>query len=1496
MNSRAFFFLLPGGAAAGLAASLVDAGMKTGILLILATLAVIALGKSSAATRHVVWTAAVVCAIAMPILSLCLPQWRVLPTWMAPHSAARNAGLAALLPPPQQPPSKGQVPHTREAPAETSPVRSASAPPTSGSPIHAVPAMGIQTTGSAFSRATGLLLGWAIGAALLLLPLLRSAWSLHRLSRRSHIVANGVLAETLREVAHELRLRRNVSIHTGSADAMPMVWGIWRARLLLPSSAEQWPAERLRAVMLHELAHIRRRDPLTLLVAHLARAIHWFNPLAWLAVHRLRVEQEQACDDYVLRAGVKPSDYATDVLEIATILRAPHATGAMALSMADPARLESRLRLIVHEACNRTALARWFVAVASIATTAIALPLAMLRAADNNPEAQSVGDAKVPAQQTDAPGFGPVIERVVNDVEETENQLLDMDTGEVSSITSEIRTGQMTPEALADWIRSQGTDLYFKAEVEGSGIGGVGLSLVGVDDDQWENGTPGILRQELRNGHPGLRTVESLGMRYYLLPRQPNIPSTFAFQTSGGGTGLLQLTGLAEKPRGVKIRYKLVRTRREFAPLQQTALASIAFGKRFLSLDDGELHATAPVDELIAYLERDGKGRWSLIVEGLHNYHTERETGLKFWETMSPDEISQPAGLAALPFERKRFYPLGSRDLPSVVLIPQWGLLRIAAFDDQTSSVILEYKRVAAEGQRDAGKPSGERPTSRSESTEVEPGRSRLQQTEAKGAAQLDLDETGSKKALDKREPAAPNKGHEHTAQIGAQQLGAEDARLQKLQAEAQSNEYELDQAKLAVMLRAAELKGDAAEAARVRLRQAESELAMRTKLHAQRALSDQELNEGKLKVTLRAAELKGDEAELARLTKLHAQKIVSDQELAEAKLMVDLRAAELKGDPIALAEWRVRQAEPNLEVAAKLYDAKAASHESLDEAKSNLELRRAELKRAKDTAAPGDRPPDAAHLQGTDSTAASEPKIGGGTSLPDQLRPSKAEAAVKSLQRSLMAKQNGADPRALPVVASDKGELSGRVVDRHGKPVADVLVDAWDWHPGNETRTGADGTFRLTRLDPDHRVQVRFIRSGFAPHTVIKQPLGAMTAPVVLDDETYFEGIVAAPDGTPVPDAFIRANQGPKEADGVHISTIWTETHSNAQGRYRLLVQDDTYDLQVTSPAGLVARLPKVAIAREKAVPLDLRLEPGVVFRAKILDSQTGEGVAGIRLNHWQHPGLEGTTNAQGELEIRGLIPGPFEFEVKANGYARWWSEECSQPSDRRTIRDNGWQRNFDHLHFDLTSNMAPVTITLEKAVQIRGWVVDPDGNRVAGATAAPALTGTGNSLTGDTRFSVTTKDDGSFEMFLPASGDGSYNLIAHDGGYQEWRKWANGVSEPLMKTTPGEQIESFELKLNRPASVRGRVLDSAGRPVMDRAVRASAADLRDNRYYDPTTRTDAEGRFEIKFIRPGKHIVQVAPFWLHPNNASANASHAVNLGESETVEIPNLTAPEAS
>jgi beta-lactamase regulating signal transducer with metallopeptidase domain len=305
-----------------------------------------------------------------------------------------------------------------------------------------------------------------------------------------------------------------------------------------------------------------------------------------------------------------------------------------------------------------------------------------------------------------------------------------------------------------------------------------------------------------------------------------------------------------------------------------------------------------------------------------------------------------------------------------------------------------------------------------------------------------------------------------------------------------------------------------------------------------------------------------------------------------------------------------------------------------------------------------------------------------------------------------------------------------------------------------------------------------------------------------------------------------------------------------------------------------------------------------GPTFRALVLDSETNEPAAGIRLFKSQQPGqprIEGVSDDNGILLIENMTPGEVEFDVSAvdeqqhelaGQYARWWSPDAIHDHERQLENDNsGIQRNFDSLTFNVLGNTVPIKIFVEKAVSIRGRVIDPDGNPVAGATVAPALTGSGNSITGDTRYSVRTAADGTFHIRLPASKTSEYNLVAHDGGYREWRRWANGVGE-MLTTQPGKELTGIELRLTRPGVVRGKVVDGDGNAVPNHRVRTHAVDKLENRYYDPETRTDENGQFELKIVRHGEHFVQADPFWLRDERADGEASKRITVKAGETVE----------
>jgi hypothetical protein len=176
--------------------------------------------------------------------------------------------------------------------------------------------------------------------------------------------------------ATQVGVDRPVQLLASRETEVPMTWGLQRPVVLLPASAVRWPLAQRRSVLLHELAHVRRRDAAALLVAHAACILHWFDPLVWLAARRLRDEAELACDDLVLLAGSRPSLYAGHLLEVARALRAALPSPALTLPMARRARLSTRIAAILDEARERGPARTPVLAATGVAALALVLPLA----------------------------------------------------------------------------------------------------------------------------------------------------------------------------------------------------------------------------------------------------------------------------------------------------------------------------------------------------------------------------------------------------------------------------------------------------------------------------------------------------------------------------------------------------------------------------------------------------------------------------------------------------------------------------------------------------------------------------------------------------------------------------------------------------------------------------------------------------------------------------------------------------------------------------------------------------------------------------------------------------------------------------------------------------------------------------------------------------------------------------------------------------------------
>src|SRR5262249_43770104 len=133
------------------------------------------------------------------------------------------------------------------------------------------------------------LLIWAAGATLVLARLLFGTMRMRRITRDAERLIDYPWSMLTNRLRGQLDIREHVAIYVSAEVAMPMTWGVLIPVIVLPPESSAWSGEWRRVVLLHELAHIKRRDCLTQTLAHLACALYWFNPLVWVAARRLAI-------------------------------------------------------------------------------------------------------------------------------------------------------------------------------------------------------------------------------------------------------------------------------------------------------------------------------------------------------------------------------------------------------------------------------------------------------------------------------------------------------------------------------------------------------------------------------------------------------------------------------------------------------------------------------------------------------------------------------------------------------------------------------------------------------------------------------------------------------------------------------------------------------------------------------------------------------------------------------------------------------------------------------------------------------------------------------------------------------------------------------------------------------------------------------------------------------------------------------------------------------
>ena len=306
---------------------------KATLILVAALGITMSMQKASAGARHLVWLVTLATLLLVPALT----AWAPIPLRILPATVENASNPAPSLKDGEQ---KASTKKFDKVAATGVAVTSEAQAPTTGAQQEDV------TTSPLWGGISFLLLVWALVVVAIGASLGYAAMLVKRIVNRARPLDSEDWLTPLWEVSDRLELEEPPRLLRSEDAKMPFACGVFNPTIVLPAECDDWSLDRRRAVLLHELAHVRRHDLVGHTLGRLACALYWFHPLVWTAAKQLRSESERACDDLALTCGARATDYAEHLLDIVTSVRGD-ATPSVALAMARRKEFEGRMLAIL---------------------------------------------------------------------------------------------------------------------------------------------------------------------------------------------------------------------------------------------------------------------------------------------------------------------------------------------------------------------------------------------------------------------------------------------------------------------------------------------------------------------------------------------------------------------------------------------------------------------------------------------------------------------------------------------------------------------------------------------------------------------------------------------------------------------------------------------------------------------------------------------------------------------------------------------------------------------------------------------------------------------------------------------------------------------------------------------------------------------------------------------------------------------------------------------